>query len=98
MRAYLAENFRLFAERLNAIPGASVMPMSSTYLTWVDFSALGMCDKDLLDRLLGAKVAPNPGTQFGTGGAGHMRFNLALPRPTLLMAMDRIERAFTDIQ
>ena len=48
--------------------------------------------------LIAAKVAPNPGTQFGTGGEGHMRFNLALPRPTLLDAIGRIERAFTDIQ
>lgn len=98
VRGYLAENFRLFADRLNAIPGVSVMPMQSTYLTWVDFSALGMADGELLERLLAAKVAPNPGTQFGTGGSGHMRFNLALPRPTLLEAMDRIEQAFTDIQ
>lgn len=98
VRAYLAENFRIFAERLNAIPGVSVMPMQATYLTWVDFSSLGMSDKELLDRLLTAKVAPNPGTQFGTGGEGHMRFNLALPRPTLLMAIDQIEAAFVDVQ
>ena len=98
VRAYLAENFRIFAERMNAIPGVSVMPMQATYLTWVDFSDLGMPDKELLERLLTAKVAPNPGTQFGTGGEGHMRFNLALPRPTLLDAIGRIERAFTDIQ
>lgn len=98
VRAYLAENFALFAERLNALPGVSVMPMESTYLTWVDFSALGMSDKNLMDRLLGAKVAPSPGTQFGSGGEGHMRFNLALPRPTLLVAIDRIEKAFADLQ
>lgn len=98
VRAYLAENFRLFAERMNAIPGVSVMPMQATYLTWVDFSALGISDKELLDRVLKAGVAPNSGTQFGLGGAGHLRFNVALPRPKLMDAMDRIERAFTDIQ
>ncbi len=98
VRAYLAENFRIFAERLAALPGVSVMPMQATYLSWVDFSALGMDDRELLDRLLTAKVAPSPGTQFGTGGSGHMRFNLSLPRATLLRAIDRIERAFTDIQ
>ncbi len=98
VRAYLAENFRIFAERMNALPGVSVMPMQSTYLTWVDFSPLGMTDKELMDRVLAAKVAPSPGTQFGTGGAGHLRFNVALPRPTLLEAISRIEAAFSDLQ
>lgn len=98
VRAYLAENFRIFESRLNALPGVSVMPMQSTYLSWVDFSALGMSDKELLDRLLAAKVAPSPGTQFGTGGSGHMRFNLALPKSTLETAIGRIEQAFSDLQ
>ncbi len=97
-RDYLAGNFRTFAQRVTAIPGASVMDMDSTYLAWVDFTALGMSDDELLERLLAAKVAPSPGTQFGTGGSGHMRFNLALPRPTLLAAIERIEHAFSDLQ
>ncbi|MDA8585296.1 PatB family C-S lyase [Rhodobacteraceae bacterium] len=98
VRAYLAENNRIFTERMSLIPGVSVMEMQSTYLSWVDFSALGMSDAELLKRHIDAKVAPNPGTQFGTGGAGHMRFNLALPRATMLEAIDRIERAFGDLQ
>jgi len=98
VRAYLAENFRIFADRMNALPGVSVMPMEATYLSWVDFSGLGMRDAELLERVLAAKVAPNPGTQFGAGGADHLRFNLALPRPTLEEAIQRIEGAFSDLQ
>lgn len=98
VRAYLGENFRVFAERMGALPGVTVMPMQATYLAWVDFTGLGMSDKELLQRILEAKVAPSPGTQFGTGGQGHMRFNLALPRPTLLEAIGRLEVAFSDLQ
>ena len=98
VRAYLAENNRIFTERIGAIPGVSVMEMQSTYLSWVDFSALGMTDEELLERHLTAKVAPSPGTQFRQGGSGHMRFNLALPRATLLDAIGRIEVAFADLQ
>lgn len=98
VRAYLAENFRIFSERLSAIPGVDVMQMQATYLSWVDFTALGMTDQELLDRVLEAKVVPNPGTQFGEGGSGHLRFNLALPRPKLLDAIERIETAFGDLQ
>ena len=96
---YIAGNFRLFADRMNAIPGVTVMDMQATYLAWADFSALGMTDKELMDRVLRtARIAPSPGTQFGTGGSGHLRFNLALPRPTLLQALDRLEAAFADVQ
>ncbi len=98
VRAYLAENFRLFADRIGALPGVTVMPMQATYLSWVDFTALGMSDNELTQRILEAKVAPSPGTQFGSGGEGHIRFNLALPRPTLLKAIDRLETAFSDLQ
>lgn len=98
VREYLAENFRVFAERVGAIPGVSVMPMQATYLSWVDFTGLGMSDEELMERLLNCKVAPSPGTQFGSGGSGHMRFNLALPRQTLLEAIRRIEGAFSDLQ
>ena len=98
VRDYIAENFRIFAERMNALPGISVMPMQATYLSWVDFSQLGMTDSELMKRVLEAKVAPSPGSQFGSGGSGHLRFNVALPRPTLLEAIRRIEAAFGDVQ
>lgn len=98
VRAYLAENFMIFEERVGALPGVSVMPMAATYLSWVDFTALGMSDAELIDRMLEAKVAPEKGTKFRKGGTGHLRFNVALPRSTLIEAIERIERAFADLQ
>jgi cystathionine beta-lyase len=99
LRVYIADNFRIFADRIGALPGAKVMEMQATYLVWVDFSALGINDTELMKRLVEvAKVAPSPGTAFGHGGTGHLRFNVALPRPTLLAAIERIEAAFADIQ
>jgi cystathionine beta-lyase len=97
--AYIAGNFAIFAERMNALPGVSVMPMQSTYLAWADFNGTGLGDKELMDRVLReAHVAPSPGTQFREGGSGHLRFNLALSRPKLIEAMDRIAAAFADLQ
>ena len=99
VRGYISENFRIFADRIGAIPGVSVMDMKATYLVWVDFSDLGMTEKELLGRVLHqAKVVPNPGTQFGIGGEGHLRFNVAMPRPSMMKAIERIERAFEDLQ
>ena len=99
VREYIAGNFEIFSRRMNALPGVSVMPMQATYLAWVDFTATGMEDAELLTRVLRqAHVAPTPGTQFRQGGSGHLRFNLALSRPMLNQALDRIEAAFTDLQ
>lgn len=99
VRAYIAGNFEIFAARMNALPGVSVMGMQATYLAWADFTGTGMGDDELMDRLLKrARVAPSPGTQFRIGGSGHLRFNLALSRTKLSEALDRIEAAFSDLQ
>ena len=98
-QVYLAENFRFFKERMEGIPGVSVMDMDSTYLTWVSFEGLGMEDEEILRRsVMDAKVVPNPGTQFGVGGSGHLRYNVALPRAKMMDAIERLEEAFKDVQ
>ena len=99
VRAYIADSLSIVEERLDGIPGVSVMPMNATYLAWVDFTRTGLQDSELMARFLDdAKVVPSPGTAFGTGGSGHLRLNVALPRGKLVDAMDRIEAAFSDLQ
>lgn len=97
--AYIAENCRIFAEGVGRIPGLDVMPMQSTYLAWVDFSDLGMSEDELTRRIVkGARVGPSPGLPFGTGGAGHRRFNLGTQRARVELAMERLAEAFADVQ
>ena len=98
-RRYIAGNFALWRDRVSAIPGLSVMDMPSTYLTWVDFSGTGMERLEVRERLnRGARIAASPGTQFGTGGESFNRFNIAMPRPLLMEAIERMEAAFADLQ
>lgn len=99
VRAYLAENFRLFRDGLNAIPGVRVMDMPSTYLAWVDFTDTGMTSAEIADRLANdARIATNAGEAFGTGGQCHRRFNVATPRENVLEAVSRMQAAFADLQ
>jgi cysteine-S-conjugate beta-lyase len=99
VRAYIAENFAIWRDRIGALPGISVMDMEATYLSWVDFAGTGMERKEVRQRLChGARVASSPGSQFGTGGETWNRFNVAMPRPLLLEAIGRIEAAFADLQ
>ncbi|MEM1064945.1 MAG: PatB family C-S lyase [Pseudomonadota bacterium] len=99
VRAYLAENFTLWHNRIGALPGIEVMPMQSTYLSWVNFENTGMAPAEVRERLLKtAEVAPNAGKDFGTGGESWNRFNIAMPKSLLHDAISRIEDAFADLQ
>jgi cystathionine beta-lyase len=71
-----------------------VLPMDSLYLAWIDFRKLGMFAGTLHDFLLRkARLWLDPGAKYGAGGAGFMRINLACPRQTVDLALDRLTDA-----
>lgn len=45
-----------------------------------------------MDKLSAAQVFVNDGASFGTGGEGHIRFNLACPTRSIEEAMDRLAK------
>ena len=92
-------NRRTLCDGMNMIPGVSAMPMQSTFLAWVDFSATGMSDADIRGRLHNtARVLPTPGDGLGLGGAFHHRFNIGAPRAIIDDAVARVRNAFSDLQ
>ena len=46
----------------------------------------------------GAHIAANHGGSFGLGGENFLRFNLATPRPVVVKAVERLQKAFADLQ
>lgn len=96
---YLDGNRTLFDEGVNTIPGVSSMPLEATFLSWVDFSGTGMDIAEFTRRVnKDAKIAANLGPSFGTGGEDFLRFNLGLPRARIAEAVDRLQKAFSDLQ
>lgn len=96
---YLDGNRQLFEAGMAAIPGLKVTPLQATYLEWVDFRGTGMDTAELLRRIEGqARIAVNHGDTFGAGGQGFMRFNIATPRSRVVDAVERMQRAFADLQ
>ena len=88
---HLRHNRQVLEERLTAlIPGAVFSPLEGTYLQWIDLKCLGLSQEQLMKRLSDAKVFVNDGATFGTGGDGHIRFNLACPTSAIEEAMDRL--------
>ena len=97
--AYIHENAKVFDAGVNAIPGVSSMRLASTYLAWVDFSGTGMETAEVEKRVeKDAKIAANHGATFGSGGETFLRFNLAMPRAQIEEAVERLQKAFADLQ
>ena len=96
---YLDGNRRIFDDGINAIPGLASMPLEATYLSWVDFAGTGMDRAEFTRRVeQDAKIAVNHGPTFGKGGDSFLRFNIATPRARIEDAVDRMAKAFADLQ
>jgi cystathionine beta-lyase len=93
----------LLAEHL---PQVGYLPGEGTYLAWLDCRGLGLHDDHpegagVVSELAGparffldhARVALTSGHVFGTGGAGHVRLNLATSAAVLREAVTRMGAA-----
>ncbi len=98
LRRYLTGNRDFLLEfAAQKLPGVRLTDPQATYLAWMDFSELiaqGKIGSDPGRFLLHqAKVAVNPGAEFGLGGKTFVRLNFGCPRATLLEALERIRKA-----
>lgn len=66
-----------------------------TYLTWVDFNAYGLSEKDLLMKIAEeAHIILEGGSIFGKAGNGFVRLNAACPHCVLVEALERLYQVF----
>ena len=96
---YIHDNF-MFLESYLArnIPQIKTTKLEGTYLAWLDFNDFGLSDESIDEILFKkAKVWLDNGPQFGTGGKGFQRVNLACPRNILEQALNRLETAFNSL-
>lgn len=96
---YLDGNRKLFDAGIDAVPGLASMRLEATYLAWVDFSGTGMEREEFTRRIQqDARIAVNHGPTFGAGGEDFLRFNIATPRARVAEAVERVQKAFSDLQ
>jgi cystathionine beta-lyase len=99
LMAYLETNRQIFDEGVNAIPGVTSMPLEATYLSWVDFSGTGMDPAEFTRRVQkDARIAANLGHTFGLGGENFLRMNIGMPKARIQEAVERLTKAFRDLQ
>ena len=71
-----------------------IIPPQATYLLWLDCRELKMDKQELKNFFYKeAKVGLDLGSKFGPGGEGFARLNIACPRETLKIALERIALA-----
>jgi len=84
IEAYLAKN----------LPEVSLIKPEGTYQIWLDFNKVTKNDEELRELLYKkAKLGITLGTEYGIGGKGFARMNIASPRPMIMDAFKRLEKA-----
>jgi cystathionine beta-lyase len=93
VNAYLQDNRDYLAHAINTrFPGIRMHLPQSTYLAWLDCSALDIQHPQQF-FLTQAKVALSCGLEFGDDCVQFVRLNFGCPRPMLEEALARMERA-----
>lgn len=99
LRAYLLENLNFLRAYLQEkIPQIHLVEPEGTYLVWLDCSELGISGKEL-DQFIVEKAGLwlDGGVMFGPSGADFQRVNIACPRATLELALDKLKAAVDNL-
>jgi len=89
--AYLRRNRDTVADAVAGMPGLAMAHVEATYLAWLDVRMAGL--EDPAGFFEAAGVGLFDGKHFG--GPGFLRLNFGCPRPLLLEALARMQRAIS---
>lgn len=95
MLEYVAGNID-FVEKYcrENIPGVSMIRPQASFLVWLDFRQLHLCQREIMQLLLDkAHIALNDGSTFGKQGEGFARLNVGVPRCVLSQALESLRTA-----
>ncbi|MFO7249721.1 MAG: MalY/PatB family protein [Actinomycetes bacterium] len=91
---YLDGNRKVLAELLaEHLPQVRYTPPEGTYLAWLDCRGLGLEVRPAQFFADQADVILTGGEECGEAGTGFARFNFAMPRPIMRLAVERMAKA-----
>lgn len=94
LKTYLDGNFALTEKFVRErLPKARFSVPEATYLAWIDLSAYGYGEKELMDRTQKQGALIQTASNFIDNADGHIRVNVALPRKELEKGLEKIELA-----
>lgn len=90
---YLREGYRMCEEAVARMTGWRLMPMSASYLPWVDVSATGHTATEVCEHMAHeAGVVLGDGTFYVEGGSSFVRLNLGTSHEILARSFERLSR------
>lgn len=94
LREYVWGNRKRVEDFVEAeLPELKVIKSDATYLLWLDISKTGMDGTTFAEKLrAGTGLYLSEGNQYGKGGEGFVRMNLATSRDVLEDALGRLKR------
>lgn len=95
MLEYVEGNIEFVADYVSRnIPGLKIVRPQASFLMWLDFRDMHMCQREIMNMLLDkAHLALNDGSMFGRQGEGFARLNIGTPRCVLAQALDSLRMA-----
>ncbi len=99
MRLKYDERRKALYNGLAAIEGMVVPYPQGAFYIFADVRAFGMSSWDLtLHILQEGHVVVSPGSYYGPGGEGYIRFSYATPKEEILIGLEGIKRALDNIK
>ncbi|MFV0441074.1 MAG: MalY/PatB family protein [Lachnospirales bacterium] len=100
LNKYFDETFDIVIKFLeDKMPKVKCVKPEGTYLLWLDFKDYGITDEEIRKRIyVNANVLLGQGIHYDKDlGEGFERICLSSPRPMVMEALERIAKAFEDI-
>ncbi|MDP6613000.1 MAG: pyridoxal phosphate-dependent aminotransferase [Candidatus Hydrothermarchaeota archaeon] len=97
MVAVLRTKRDLILQQLGKIPGVTCITPGGAFYVFPNFSRYGDSNTLVMKFLREARVVATPGTAFGQGSDGYIRFSYATGREKILEGIKRIRRCFDEV-
>jgi len=99
MRLKYDERRKVLYNGLKEIEGMVVSYPQGTFYIFADVRAFGMPSWDLtLHILQEGHVVVSPGSYYGPGGEGYIRFSYATPKEQILIGLEGIKKALESVK
>jgi len=95
MNRHTMDNYNMLKEALKEMPKLSVSPLESTFVAWLDCRKLGLDDKGIEEFFMNdALLWADWGEEYGPGGSGFVRMNIATTKERLTTALENLKKAY----
>lgn len=95
MNAHTKEMYTLLKDALKEMPLITVSPLEGTFVAWLDCRELNLSDKEIEHFFMDdALLWADWGEEYGPGGSGFVRMNIATTREKMETALNNLKKAY----